>query len=103
MAKSSGGTRGASGGAGFGRATQALYNAIGSGDKSAISAAKSKVANMISKMSTEQVKNAAEEVSFSAALTGDRKSMPKSEWNPTTAKYNNTLAKLYTQEANKRS
>ena len=89
---------GGGGGAGFGRATDALYSAIGSGNKSAISAAK-----MISKMPTEQVKASAESSSMTAYLTGNKKNMPKSEWNPTTAKYNKTLAKLYNQEANKRT
>lgn len=94
---------GGGGGAGFGRATDALYSAIGSGNKSAISAATSKVAKMISKMPTEQVKASAESSSMAAYLTGNKKNMPKSEWNPTTAKYNKTLAKLYNQEANKRT
>lgn len=93
---------GGGGGAGFGRAADSLYNAIAGGNKSAISAATSKMAKMISKMPTDQVKASAQSASMSAYLTGNKKNMPKSEWNPTVAKYNNTLAKLYNKEANSR-
>ena len=93
---------GGGGGAAFGRATESLYNAISGGSKSAIGAATSKVAKMISKMPTDEVKAKAQSSSMAAYLTGNKKNMPKSEWNPTVAKYNNTLAKLYNKEANSR-
>ena len=90
-----------SGSRGYGGATQSLYNAIGSGNSSAISKAKTKLANAISKLSTDEVKAFAASAS-DAAFYSSKQNNPKSEYNATAYKYNQTLAKMLNTEANKR-
>lgn len=87
---------------GYRGAAQSLYNAIGSGNKSAISKAKTKLANAISKMPTEQVKSFAASVS-DAAFFSSKKNTPKSEYSASDYKYNTTLAKILNTEASKRT
>jgi hypothetical protein len=87
---------------GYSGATQSLYNAIGSGNKSAIGKATEKLKNAISKMSTEQVKAFAAS-SSDAVFFSSKQNTPKSEYSATTYKYNKTLAKLLNAEANRRT
>ena len=91
-----------SGTRGYGGATQSLYNAISSGNKTAIGKAKSKLANAISKMSTDQVKTFTASAS-DAAFFSSKQNNPKSEYNATAHKFNQTLAKMLNSEANKRT
>ena len=90
-----------SGTRGYGGATQSLYNAISSGNKTAIGKAKTKLSNAISKMPTDQVKAFAASAS-DAAFYSSKQNSPKSEYNATAYKYNQTLAKMLNTEANKR-
>ena len=91
-----------SGTRGYGGATQSLYNALSSGNKTAIGKAKTKMANAISKLPTEQVKAFATSAN-DAAFYSSKQNNPKSEYNATTHKYNQTLAKMLNTEANKRT
>ena len=91
-----------SGTRGYGGATQSLYNALSGGNKTAIGKAKTKLANAISKLPTEQVKAFAASAS-DAAFFSSKQNNPKSEYNATAHKFNQTLAKMLNTEANKRT
>ena len=85
----------------FDRHTTALYEAIKSGNNSAISKAKAVVKKDISQMHTVVVKASAAN-SSDAAFYSSKQNNSKSQYNPTQYKYNKTLAQLYGSEAAKR-